>query len=354
MENKQFNNSPHPVPSQATGSMDNSQRTLKVSDLSASGSVSRNERSLLGADFKPSAFSVICGRGKDSYDHVGNHHFRELASMFVARYGRAGSKADKTDIVSEMVGMIHQAEGTFCKFEKGAWYKVDDCYAREKAGALLRDMVHTQRALPVKAKKAKKTKAKPARSKIPKQIKTGTQSQQNDQKLVTLTAAGYSSKHQLVHGSTASAGRNSDFSIPTHEMSSAKQQLVEDGTTAGCGGHSDDSTMSTWSQCGEDSGLGFEENSLADDEDYFDMLVFEWDDSLEEEDDYFDIFRMDATILTPPPVIGGPYAAVEAACYIVGIPPFSLFGNAASPVLAAPHNIGGSVLPSSLFSNAAV
>jgi hypothetical protein len=187
MENKQFNNSPHPVPSQATSSMDCSQRTLKVSDLSASGSASRNERSLLGADFKPSVFSVICGRGKDSYDHVGNHHFRELATMFVARYGRAGSKADKTDIVSEMVDMIHQAEGTFCKFENGAWYKVDDCYAREKAGALLRDMVHAQRrAPPVKAKKAKKTKAKPTRPKIPKQIKTEPQSRQNDKKLVAL------------------------------------------------------------------------------------------------------------------------------------------------------------------------
>jgi hypothetical protein len=130
------------------------------------------------------------------------------------------------------------------------------------------------------------------------------------------------------------------------------KQLVEDGTSAGCGGHSDDSTMSTWSWCGEDPLLGFEENSLEDEEDYFDMLVFEWDYSQEDEDDYFNIFRMDATILTPPPVAsGGVDAALEAACYIVGIPPFSLFGNAAPPVVVAPYNIGGGVRPSSLFSN---
>jgi hypothetical protein len=346
--------------------MDNSQRSLKVSDLSASGSVSRNERSLLGADFKPSVFSVICGRGKDSYDHVGNHHFRELASMFVARYARAGSKADKSEIVSEMVGMIHQAEGTFCKFENGAWYKVDDCYAREKAGALLRDMVHTQqRAPPAKAKKAKKTKAKPTSPKIPKQIKTKTQSQQSDHNLVALTTAGHNSddftlvkakyEHQSVdHLTTAAGHHSSDDSVPTHEMTSEKH-LVEGSTTAGRKGYSDDSTMSTWSWCGEDPLLGFEENSLEDEEDYFDMLVFEGDDSLEDEDDYYNIFTMDSTILAPPAVSVGPEAAVEAACYIVGIPPFSLFGNPTSPVLAAARGkIGGSVLPSSLFGNVAV
>jgi hypothetical protein len=366
MENKQFSNGPPPVPSQATSSMDNSQRSLKVSDLSASGSVSRNERSLLGADFKPSIFSVICGRGKDSYDHVGNHHFRELASMFVARYARAGTKADKSEIVSEMVGMIHQAEGTFCKFESGAWYKVDDCYAREKAGALLRDMVHTQQRAPaVKAKKAKKTKAKPARPKIPKQIKTQTQSQHNDHGLVALTAAGHNSEdftlvqakyeHRLVDHFTSAAAHDhsSDDSVPTHEMNS-KKQLVEDSTTAGCRSYSDDSTMSTWSWCGEDPLLGFEENSLEDDEDYFDMLVFEEDDSLEDKDDYYNIFAMDSTILAPPVVCVGPEAAVlEAACYIVGIPPFSLFDTPASPV-AARGKIGGGVLPSSLFGNVAV
>jgi hypothetical protein len=117
---------------------------MNVSDLSASGS--RTGRSELGVDFRPSLFSVICGRGKDSYDHAGNHHFRELASMFVARYSRAGSKAEKSEIVSEMVGMIHQAEGIFCKYEKGAWFKVGDQCAREKASALLRGMLYKRRS----------------------------------------------------------------------------------------------------------------------------------------------------------------------------------------------------------------
>jgi hypothetical protein len=109
--------------------------------------------------------------------------------MFVARYSRAGSKGDRSEIVSEMVGMIYQANGTFCQFEKGAWFKVADHYAREKAAALLRNMVHTQRrslAKAKKVKKVKKTKAKPARPRI--QEKTKAQTQQNSQKQVDGTA----------------------------------------------------------------------------------------------------------------------------------------------------------------------
>jgi hypothetical protein len=331
MENTQFNNSPHPFPSQVTtSSPSNSHRSsMKVSDLptSSSASVSRSERSLLEADFKPSVFSVICGRGKDSYDHIGNHHFRELACMFVARYSRAATKADKSEIVSELVGMIHQAEGTFCKFENGAWYKVDDCYAREKAGALLRDMVQTeQQAAPAKVKKAKKTKAKPVRPKFPKQIKT--QTRQNDQKLADATAG---------HSNDFTAGHHSDDSIPTHAQQCSVKQLVEGGNAAASAaeGLADDSSMSTWSCLGDDPLLGFEENSLEDEDNYFDMLVFEGEDWLEGEGDYFDIFRMDAAIPIAPKTSGAASAAsvtssaAAAARRIVGVPPSSLFSSAA-------------------------
>jgi hypothetical protein len=84
--------------------------------------------------------------------------------MFVARYSRASSKADKSEIVSDLV----------------AWFKVGDHYAREKAGALLRDMVSTstQQQSSVKAKKVKKaqkTMAKPSRPRSQKQNKTQNQ-----------------------------------------------------------------------------------------------------------------------------------------------------------------------------------
>jgi hypothetical protein len=274
----QCNNSPHPVPLQATTS---SQR-MQVSDLTASGS--RNGRSQLGADFQPSLFSVICGRGKDSYDHEGNHRFRELTTMFVARYSRASSKADKSDIVSEVVNMIHQAEGTFCKFENGAWYKVENCYAREKTGALLRELVQTQQRSPAKktskkANKTKKTKAKPDRPVIQKQRKT--QPQQNNQKLVVDGTAGHS-----------------DDYTPSQQCG---EQLVEDGSISGGWGASDDSSISTWSYW---RGEGCKENSL------------------EDEDDFSDTFRMDSSLHTP---LNG-----DAECCIVGVLPLSLFNSAAA------------------------
>jgi hypothetical protein len=286
MASKHFNDNPHPVPLQAAKS-----QRRKVPDLTAS--VSNTGRSQLGADFKPSEFSVICGRGKYTHDYVGNNNFRELASMFRARYSRAGSKADRSEIVSKMVGMIHEAGGTFCTLKAGAWFKVPDHYAREKTGALLRDMVFTQQRSTVKAKKvktAKKTKAKSAHSRIQKQNRTETQ--QIGHTLVDGNATPNQAQcgQKLVDGTAG----HSDAFTPTQQCG---KQLVEDGTAGG--GQSDDSSMSSWSCWGEDS-LGFDEES-----------------SLEDEDGFFDIFQMDSSlhasrILTP--VTDG------AECCILGVP----------------------------------
>jgi hypothetical protein len=283
---KQSNNS-----SRTALQASNSQQ-MKVSGLSAS--VSKTGISQLGADFKPSSFSVICGRGRDSYDHVGNHHFRELASMFVARYSRASSKADKSIIVSEMVGIIHQADGIFCKFEKGAWFKVGDNYAREKAGALLRDMVNTstQQQSPVKAKKVKKaqkTKAKPSRPRSQKQNKTQNQEQYGQQLVDDTTghSDGSTPTHQCSEHLVDITASHSNDSTPSQQC--GEQHLVEDDTASG-GQHSDDSSVSTLSYWGEDP-LGLEEN---------------W---LEDEDDFFDIFGADCCI------VGVPSSLFNAAPY---------------------------------------
>jgi hypothetical protein len=252
MTSKQFNKNTHPVPLQATNS-----QPMKISDLSVSAS--KNGRSQLGADFKPSRFSVICGRGRDSYDHVGNYNFRELATLFVARYSRAGSKGDRSEIVSEMVGMIYQANGTFCQFEKGVWFKVADHYAREKAGALLRDMVHTQQRSLVKAKKAKKTKTK---SRHPSTIheENRARAQESSQKLADGTE------------------EHSDYS--TIAQAHYGQQLSD-------GWHSDDSSMPC---CAVQKGFHNVSNCWK----RCDPLVTFKDNSLEDEDDFFDIFRMDS------------------------------------------------------------
>jgi hypothetical protein len=160
-------NSRDHVPLQA-----NSKREY-TSELSACGS--KTVRSQIGGvDFQPSNLSVICGRGKDSRSHEGNHRFRTLASTFVERYSRADSKAVKSALVFNIVTVIRQAGGHFCKYEKGTWFEVGDRCAREKVSAYFRDMLHTQYRSSAKAKTIRRRDRN----------RNKTQGQQHDQQLV--------------------------------------------------------------------------------------------------------------------------------------------------------------------------
>jgi hypothetical protein len=105
-----------------------------------------------------SDYSVVCGRGKDSFNHVGNRRFRILASMFIGRYSEADNKTAKSAIVSEIIAVIRQAGGDFCKNTRGAWFQVGDHHAREKVSALLRDLLHTQYRSSAKAKVGRRQK----------------------------------------------------------------------------------------------------------------------------------------------------------------------------------------------------
>jgi hypothetical protein len=137
-------------------------------------SVSSSKKGRLQADFQPSEYSVLCGRGKDSFNHIGNSRFRILAGMFMDRYSQAATRTAKSAIVSEIIAMIRDAGGNFCQFKKGAWFEVGDNYAREKVSAKFRDLLHTQYS--------SSNQAKIARRRDRKQKKK--QSLQSGQKLV--------------------------------------------------------------------------------------------------------------------------------------------------------------------------
>jgi hypothetical protein len=129
-------------------------QTSSVSELSASSP--KTSRSQLGVDFQPSEYSVICGRGKASYDHTGNHGLRVLARLFVEKYSLTGCKQHKSTIASTIVAMTRERGGRFCKCEQGAWFEVGDHFAREKVSAMIRDMLHTQYRSSAKAKTARR------------------------------------------------------------------------------------------------------------------------------------------------------------------------------------------------------
>jgi hypothetical protein len=193
----------------------------------------RTWRSQLKDDFQPSAYSVICGRGKASYGHTGNHRLRILASMFVEKYSQSGCNKHKSSIAANIVAITRERGGFFCKYEKGSWFEVGDHFAREKVSALFRDMLHTQYRSSAKAKTARR------RVQI-KRIKTQTQED----------------NQQLVEGS----GHSDDSSVQEYS-----QQLID-----GTGDWDDSSVSSSWSGSSTDS-LGF---NFSLELDFFDIDVF--------------------------------------------------------------------------------
>jgi hypothetical protein len=169
----------HPDPLQA-----HSERTY-ASEPSASSH--RTEKSQLGVNFQPSDSSVICGRGKATYDHPGNRRLRMLASTFAADYSHAGRKLAKSAIVANIVADIRQEGGSFCKNEKGEWFEIGDYNAREKVSALIRDSLHTDYKSSAKAKTARR-----------RAQTTGSQTQTQDfgqQPLEGISHSNYGTQH---------------------------------------------------------------------------------------------------------------------------------------------------------------
>mmetsp|Transcript_14076 Transcript_14076/g.20611 ORF Transcript_14076/g.20611 Transcript_14076/m.20611 type:complete len:251 (-) Transcript_14076:48-800(-) len=111
---------------------------------------------LLAPDFIPGASSVICGRGRDHYDHVGNKNFRALLAERRGEYLRAANRTTKSMIVVDLVRYFRsefQQErnrlnslGAFVRKDRktGRWYDVGDACAREKVGHTLRDPERTK------------------------------------------------------------------------------------------------------------------------------------------------------------------------------------------------------------------
>lgn len=106
--------------------------------------------------YSPGPYTVLCGRGREFFNSVGNRRFRVIAGIHLARYSRAESRSDKTAIVSSIVGTVRSAGGAFVKREKQQWIEVGDAVAREKVGAYLRDCLHTKYKSASKSKLARR------------------------------------------------------------------------------------------------------------------------------------------------------------------------------------------------------
>ncbi|CAB9502262.1 Nitrilase family, member 2 [Seminavis robusta] len=128
----------------------------------------RVNQTRLPSDYEPTNWSVICGRGKDCYNHCGNKRLRILVDANLAKYSAAKSKYDKTLIVSSIVDAVREAAqmGGFIKMDTKTkkWIEVGDDAAREKVGQLLREAMTKKDPSKVQERKARR-KAKALKSK---------------------------------------------------------------------------------------------------------------------------------------------------------------------------------------------
>jgi hypothetical protein len=138
------------------------QTAMSLSDLPSTTSIPRNNigKILLPANFVPTEFTVICGRGKARTTSIGNRRLKYIINSFLKPYSEAKNRLEKSDIVSSIVGAIKRGGGNFVKCEDGIWWEVDDAYAKEKVGCLFRDYLHAQYRSSTKAKLAKRNARK--------------------------------------------------------------------------------------------------------------------------------------------------------------------------------------------------
>lgn len=117
-------------------------------------------RQPLDSSFKPTKFTVICGRGSVCCNSSGNLHLKRLVYKFAKPYETAVTKSDKTKLVASILAAVKKAaspDAAFVKFEEGRWWNVGDQFAKEKIGALLRDALPGKYKSSSIAKNAKKT-----------------------------------------------------------------------------------------------------------------------------------------------------------------------------------------------------
>jgi len=109
--------------------------------------LSRNKTEGIGAVVEnPEDFDILLGRGKTSFNHVGNRRFRVFIEIHLQRYMDAQSRMEKTLVVNSVVEAIQDGGGRFLKQDTKTkkWHKVSAKMAREKVGHALRDGVGMQ------------------------------------------------------------------------------------------------------------------------------------------------------------------------------------------------------------------
>lgn len=101
---------------------------------------------------------VLCGRGKNSFNHIGNKEFRDIVAVAIPGYVAAVSRSNKSEIVTNIVRLVRENGGRFLKRDgkRGVWYVLNYTQSKEKAGHAIRDATITEDSKKERANKRKK------------------------------------------------------------------------------------------------------------------------------------------------------------------------------------------------------
>jgi hypothetical protein len=116
---------------------------------------------LLPAGFVPGDDDVICGRGRNCFNHSGNVRFRAIVTGYLDQYSKSTSKMEKSFILSDIVAKVRKSSpngGGFVKKcpETKRFYEIGCFLAREKTSQAFRDALHDQYKSSNSAKKKRR------------------------------------------------------------------------------------------------------------------------------------------------------------------------------------------------------
>lgn len=101
-------------------------------------------------NYQPTEYDVVCGRGKGSYNRVGNKRFRSIVATFMYEYESSKSKMDKSLIIGRIVDRVREQDNGKAHFLKyntksKCWFVLNNEQAREKVGHAIREVVTSSR-----------------------------------------------------------------------------------------------------------------------------------------------------------------------------------------------------------------
>jgi hypothetical protein len=116
---------------------DHGEKLEKRRKLERMENASNNNKVRVGI---PGRHDVLLGRGKASYEHMGNLRFRYCVESRAKQYDSAAGTSEKKKITHEIVQSVKDSTGRFLKDDAAGWVEVEDDVARLKVSHAFRTL----------------------------------------------------------------------------------------------------------------------------------------------------------------------------------------------------------------------